>query len=118
MHTVTAGQLALTEQDLQLAKEGFDANSTLYHDKIISKQDLRDQKSRLLGKQLGLPQLQSALLTNENQQANKQKDIDELEHGISQQKIIFQQAIQTLKSLTDDWIKKYIIRSPVAGKMV
>jgi len=118
MHTVTAGQLALTAQDLQLAKEGFDANSALYNDKIISKQDLRDQKSRLVGKQLGLPQLQSALLTNENQQANKQKDIDELEHSIAQQKIIFQQAIQTLKSLTDDWIKKYIIRSPVAGKLV
>ncbi len=118
MHQAMEQQKELTQQDLQLTQEAFDANSSLYKDKVISKQDLRDQKAKLLGKQMGLPQLESNLLTNENTQVAKQKEIDELEHTISQQKTIFQQALQTLKSLADDWKRKYIISAPVTGKVI
>jgi len=111
-------QKKLSQQDIALTQEALDANNSLYNDKVISKQDLRDQKSKLVGKQLNMPQLESALLTNENSQIAKQKEIDELEHTISQQKTIFQQALQTLKSLTDDWKRKYIITAPVDGKIV
>jgi HlyD family secretion protein len=118
MHQTLEQQKELSKQDIQLTQETFDANKSLYKDKIISKQDLRDQTSKLVGKQMSLPQLESSILTNENQQTAKQKEIDELEHTISQQKIIFQQALQTLKSLTDDWTKKYIIKAAVTGKVV
>ncbi len=118
MHTTLEEQKSLTQQDLQLTQESFDANNSLYKDKIISKQDLRDQKSKLVGKQMSLPQLESSLLSNENLQTAKQKEIDELEHTISQQKIIFQQALQTLKSLADDWTKRYIVKAAVDGKVV
>jgi multidrug resistance efflux pump len=111
-------QKQLAGQDLQLSEEAFAANSSLYDEKVISHQDLRDQKSRLVGKQMNIPQLQSALLTNENQQIAKQKEEDELEHTISQQKIIFQQALQTLKSNADEWIRKYVIKAPVGGRIV
>lgn len=118
MHKILEEQQQLTQQDLQITREGFDANESLYKDKVISKQDLRDQKIKLVSKQMVLPQQVSSLLTNENQQIGKQKEINELEHNISQQKIIFQEAMQTLKSLTEDWIKKYIIKAPVDGKIV
>jgi len=118
MHTTLEEQKSLTQQDLQLTQESFDANNSLYKDKVISKQDLRDQKSKLVGKQMSLPQLESSLLSNENLQTAKRKEIDELEHNISQQKIIFQQALQTLKSLVDDWTRKYIIKAAVDGKVV
>jgi HlyD family secretion protein len=118
MHQTIEEQKTLTQQDLQLTQEAFEANNSLYNDKVISKQDLRDQKSKLVSKEMSIPQLESSLLTNENSQIAKQKEIDELEHTISQQKIIFQQALQTLKSLTDDWKRKYIITAPVNGKIV
>jgi len=118
MHKVLEEQQQLTQQDLQITREGFDANESLYKDKVISKQDLRDQKIKLVSKQMVLPQQVSSLLTNENQQIGKQKEINELEHNISQQKMIFQEAMQTLKSLAEDWIKKYIIKAPVDGKIV
>ena len=118
MHKSLEQQKVLTEQDLQLTQETFDANNTLYDSKVISKQDMRDQKSKLVGKQMSLPQLESSLLSNENLQTAKQKEIDELEHNISQQKIIFQQALQTLKSLTDDWERRYIIKAATGGKIV
>ena len=118
MHQSLEEQKSLTQQDVQLTQESFDANNSLYKDKVISKQDLRDQRSKLVGKQMSLPQLASSLLSNENLQTAKQKEIDELEHTISQQKIIFQQALQTLKSLTDDWTRRYIIKAAVDGKIV
>jgi len=118
MHKYLEEQKKLTEQDLQLTQETYDANSSLFDSKVISRQDLRDQKSKLVGKQMSLPQLGSSLLSNENLQTAKQKEIEELEHNISQQKIIFQQSLQTLKSLTDDWERKYIIKAATNGKVV
>jgi HlyD family secretion protein len=111
-------QLELTEQDLQLTEESFDSSNSLFTDKVISREDLRAQRSRLVNRRLSVPQLTSSLFTNENQQVNKQKEIDELEHNIRQQKIIFLQELQTLKSLADDWMTRYIIRAPAAGKIV
>ena len=110
-------QKELTEQDIQLTQESFDSSHSLYSDKVISKEDLRQQKSRLVNRQLSLPQLTSEILSNENQQAGKEKEIDELEHNIGQQKIIFQEELQTIASLVNDWKVKYLIRAPARGKV-
>lgn len=118
MHTSLSTQISLAQQDLMLTQEEVEANNTLLNEKVISKQDFRNQKSKLVSKQLSIPQYESSLLTNENLQISKQKEIDELEHTISQQKDIFQQALQTLKSLTVEWVRKYIIKAPISGKIV
>jgi len=47
----------------------------------------------------------------------KRRKLSELEHDISQQKDIFEQSLRAVKSLSDDWIKKYIIKAPVDGKV-
>jgi HlyD family secretion protein len=104
-------------KDLHLSEESYQANESLLKSKVISKQDDRNEQSKLLGKQLSIPQVNASLLNNETQQRDKTKEIDELEHTISQQKIIFQQSVQTLQSLVNDWIKKYVLLSPVTGKL-
>jgi len=117
-HQYLDEQQQLLKQDLELESESFAANSSLFRDSVISSQDLRDRKSKLVGKQINLPQIQTSLLTNENQQINKQKEIGELEHTVSQQKINFQQALLTLYNAVNDWKKKYIITAPTDGKVV
>jgi HlyD family secretion protein len=62
--------------------------------------------------------MNASLLTNETEQRDKQKEIAELEHNISIQKQIFQQALQTLQSLVNEWMKKYFLIAPVTGKIV
>lgn len=118
IHLITEEEQHLTQEDADLSQEAFDSNDTLFKYKIISKQDLRDQKSKLVAKKLNTSQLKSTLVNNENQQSDKVKDILELEHSISQQKTVFAQSIETMKSLTDDWIKKYVITAPEDGKVV
>jgi HlyD family secretion protein len=116
-HAIILEQKELMLKDLHLSEESYQANESLLKSKVISKQDDRNEQSKLLGKQLSIPQVNASLLNNETQQRDKTKEIDELEHTISQQKIIFQQSVQTLQSLVNDWIKKYVLLSPVTGKL-
>jgi len=108
----------LSQQDLNLTQESFDANNSLYKDKVISLQELRDIRSKLVSKQMNIPQYESSILSNENLQISKQKEIDELDHNIGQQKIIFLQSINTLKSLVSEWERKYIIKAATSGRIV
>lgn len=111
-------QKKLLLHDLQLTEDGYKANESLYKDKVISKQDYRNEESKFVCKQLSIPQLEASLLNNETQQRDKQKEITELEHGIAQQKLVFQQALQTLQSQISDWKKKYLFQAPTTGKLV
>lgn len=116
-HKILEQQKDLILKDLDLSEESYKANESLYKDKVISKQDDRNEYSKLLNKKLNIPQINASLLSNETQQREKQKEITELEHTISLQKNLFQQAAQTLQSLVNDWKKKYIIIAPVSGKL-
>lgn len=118
MHANLEEQQRLTSQDLDLTMQAYLADDSLYRDSVVSRQDVRDQKSRLVGKQMGLQQLASSLLSNENQQVSKQRDIDELEHNNSQQTTFFKQSVETLKSLTDEWMRKYVLKAPITGKVI
>jgi HlyD family secretion protein len=111
-------QKKLSEQDVALAEESFDMNNLLANDKVISKEELRKEKSQFINKQLTIPQLNASILANETQRNEKQKEINEIEHDISQQKVIFEQSLHTLKSMVDDWIKKYILSAPLPGKII
>jgi multidrug efflux pump subunit AcrA (membrane-fusion protein) len=117
-HRSIERQKTLTEQEAALEGETFDTNQSLFKEKVISAQDLRVERSKLLDRQIGIPRLESSLNANESQQLAKQREIDELDHAISRQKIIFQQALQTLHSLVADWEKQYLLTTPVAGKIV
>jgi multidrug efflux pump subunit AcrA (membrane-fusion protein) len=111
-------QKELLLKDLILSEETYKANASLLTDKVISKQDDRNEQSKLLNKQLSIPQINTTLLANETQQREKQKEINELEHSISQQKIIFQQVVQTFQSQVDEWVRKFILQAPVKGKII
>ena len=117
IHKTLENEMSLEKQAVQLSQETFDSSNSLFDYKIISAQDLRDQNSKLIDKRLSIPQIESSILSNESQQTDEQKDINELQHDLSQQELLFQQALQTLESSTKDWIFKYIIKSPSGGKI-
>ncbi len=110
-------QKELQVKDLSLTQLTFDMNDTLKKQKVISDLDYRNEESKLLMKQLSLPQTNAALLSNAGQQNEKQKEILELENTIAQQRHIFQQALNTFKSQVDEWKKKYLLAAPVSGSV-
>jgi HlyD family secretion protein len=111
-------QKDLQQQDLQLSQKTFDASYQLKKEKVISDLEYRTEKSKLLNKTITIPQINAALILNESQQNDKQKEILELENTIAQQKIIFQQALNTMKSEMDEWKNKYLLIAPIAGNIV
>lgn len=113
-----ARQLTLTQKSLSLSAKDYEANQILYTKKVISAKDYRTAQNTYLEKQQSIPQLNQAVASNENQQVDKQSDIDQLEHTISQQKEIFAQALHTLKSQVNSWIRQYIITAPVSGQVM
>ncbi len=117
MHDNLLQQKGLNQDDIDLSQKTFDANQSLKNDKVISDFDYRNEQSKLISKKLTLPQVNAALLSNEAQQNEKQKEIQELENTIAQQKSIFSQALLTFKSQIDDWKKKYMLIAPIDGKI-
>ena len=99
-------QKKLQQEDLGLAKQTIDANSTLQEQKVISPLDYRNEKSKFIAKQLSIPQINAAIVTNESSRHEKQKEIAQLDNDIAQQKNIFLQALHTFKTQADEWKNK------------
>jgi HlyD family secretion protein len=94
-----------------------DLNKILFDQKVISAEEYRIEKSKLTNKQMAIPQLNLNLLSNQNQQRDKVKEIEQLNHDVRQQEIIFEQSLQTPKSNVDEWVHKYTLQAPMDGKM-
>ncbi|WP_172644663.1 HlyD family secretion protein [Flavihumibacter sp. ZG627] len=116
LHSNLIFQKSIQEEDLALVQHTFNANDTLKRQKVISEGDYRIEKSKLLNKSLTIPQLNASIISNESQQNDKKKEILELENNIAQQKIIFEQALNTFKSQVGAWMKKYLLIAPIDGK--
>lgn len=110
-------QKILLTQDLALTDSTFRAQETLKNNKVISPMEYRNEKSKLIARQMTLPQVNSSIISNESQQNEKLKEIAALENQIQQQKNIFIQSLNTIKSHTEDWKKKYLLVAPVDGKI-
>lgn len=110
-------QKDLTEQDVDLAKETFNINKQLLDKKVITEDEYRTEKSKYVNKEKNIPQLEASLYTNEMQKRDKLKEIQQLGHDMDQQKTIFQQELQSLKSQIDDWMRKYLLLAPIDGRV-
>lgn len=110
-------QMKLQEQDLELVQKTFDANQSLKDEKVISDFDYRLEQSKLINKKLSLPQIKATIISNQSQQAEKEKEILELENNIYQQRLIFLQSLNTFKSQVEDWKHKYVLTAPIEGKV-
>lgn len=108
-------QKELLQKDLSLTNETFKANESLAKEKVISSMDYRNEESKLIAKKLSLPQINSAIITNESQQNEKRKEIAELENQIIVQKNTFIQALKTIKSQLQAWEYKYLLKASITG---
>jgi HlyD family secretion protein len=115
LHSNLNNQKSIQQEDETLAVKTFKMNETLLKEKVISEKEFRDERSKLLNKSLSVPQVNSAIISNESEQNDKQKEILELENTALQQQAVFMQALNTFKSEIDDWKKKYLLIAPVAG---
>lgn len=116
--TTTETQRRLTQKDSELAKKSFDMNERLYKEKVISTEEYRQAQSKLLTNLKELPRTDATIISQQSQIREKEKEINQLNHDILQQSVIFEQALYTLKSNVDEWLKRYTILAPTDGQIV
>jgi multidrug resistance efflux pump len=110
-------QKVLIEKDNGLSRQSYEMNEKLYADKVISKEEYRNAQSRMMNKQMDLPRISANITSNQISFRAKLKELQQLEHDMQEQQIIFTQELQTLKSRVDDWTLHYVITAPAAGKV-
>jgi HlyD family secretion protein len=115
LHAILLSQKSLMQRDFTLSDQTFSANKTLANQKVISASDFRDEESKLIGKELSLPQINASLVSNESAQNDKRKEIAELENQIVAEKNTFVQGLHTMKSQIQAWKYKYVLTAPVSG---
>lgn len=111
-------QKRLTSEDTDSSQRTLAMNKILLDEKVISPEEYRAAKSKHISRQMAIPQLNASILSNQSQQRDKIKEIEQLEHDVRQQKTIFTQALQTLKSSVDEWLRQYVMVSPMDGSVV
>jgi HlyD family secretion protein len=117
LHSNLLLQKNIQQEDLSLADTTFKMNETLYKENVIARLEYRNEKSKYLNKAMSIPQIKSSIISNESSQQEKQKEILQLENEIAQQKSIFSQALNTLKSQIEDWKNKFVLMAPISGKI-
>lgn len=117
LHDNLTQQKEMLLENLGLAKETFDANSKLRDQKVISPLDYRNEKAKYIERTIGISQINSSLITNEDNQHQKVKELLQLENEIAQQKEIFSQALNLFKDQIDEWKTKYLLIAPIDGKV-
>lgn len=110
-------QQFLVKQDVQLSEQTFEANQTLAQQKVIAPIEYRNEESKFISKKMSIPQLEASIISNENQQNEKQKEIAELDNQTAVQKNSFVQALLTFKSQIEAWEYKYVVKSPIDGQL-
>jgi multidrug efflux pump subunit AcrA (membrane-fusion protein) len=110
-------QKNLQEQDLSLSQQTFNASKQLREENAMSPLEYRTESSKLISKQMNIPQITTSILNNEAQQNAKKEEIMELDNQIAQQKSIFIQSLNTFISQVNEWKKKYLLISPVEGRI-
>jgi hypothetical protein len=110
-------QKNLQNQDLALAEKNYAVNDTMHKEQLINDFDMRGQKSQLLNKKMGIPQMSASIIGNESQQNAIEKEMMDLDNQIVQQKNIFVQALFTHYNLVQDWKQKYLLLAPIKGKI-
>lgn len=110
-------QKGMQQEDVTLAEKTFEANENLNKDKVISPFDYRNERSKLIIKSLGLPQISASLINNESAIHEKRKEILQLENEIMQQKNAFSQSLNNFMAALNQWQNNYLIKAPVNGKI-
>jgi hypothetical protein len=114
-------QKRLSEEDLIIQKNSYNRDSMLKSSLSISNSDLEKSKQSLLQRQSSHSSLKANIKNNEAAILRmKEIKLDlkvQFEKEMHQYLLSLDEALQLLKVSIDEWINKYLIESPVKGKI-
>lgn len=111
-------QKEIQQLNVKMAKREYEVQKKLAGKDVIAPLDLAKTESDLAAARLPLQQTKSAIINNYVSQIAKQKELMELKKQIDEQKSIFRQALNSLKSAIEEWKSDYLVIAPLSGELV
>jgi multidrug resistance efflux pump len=118
IQTNTREQQDLIKQDVDLQQKEYVANESLAKDKVIAPLELNQNKSKVIGKQQSLAQMNAQMINNSIAEQAKRKEMLDLQKYVTDQQLKFRSSLFTLKSKVEEWIQQYVIIAPEKGKVL
>lgn len=114
-------QTSLSKRDLSLTQKRFSTDSLLHSGQVIADVDLETSESTLLQKKNTYLQTNTSRINSDIQLSELRKTVMDLRIEAREQsdKLLtaLQQNIARLESQLKTWEQKYVLRSPIAGKV-
>ncbi|MES2652239.1 MAG: HlyD family efflux transporter periplasmic adaptor subunit [Bacteroidota bacterium] len=110
-------QKGIQELEFANAQEEYDAYKKLKSKNVISNSEFKQQENKYLSSKYPLQQSATALLNNNSSNMAKQKEIATLDNTIREEQAKFGQALNAMITETNSWLMKYVVFSPLAGKV-
>lgn len=111
-------QKKIQAKDLQLSRQEYEMQKILADKELVAPRELAQQESELLNQRLPLQQTESSIINNHIAQAAKEQELMELDRQINEQKSVFLQELNALKSAIDEWKYEFLIMAPFRGKVI
>lgn len=108
-------QQYIYQRDYDIATENFEIEKRLFKQNVNSKNELKEKEGIMLSKRLQLEQLNSSLISNQNDRTSVNEQLIGLNQSIETQKNAFILAYNSLRSDLQQWTNTYILTSPIEG---
>ncbi len=108
----------LQKKELALSEAEYEKYKVLAEKKVISPMELQQKEVVLLAKRQAIPQMENALIGNQNSLLAKNKELSEIKNQMIEEEKKFFQSLNTFISDAENWKKQYVISTSSAGYLV
>ncbi|MEO8237581.1 MAG: hypothetical protein ABI793_08880 [Flavobacterium sp.] len=110
-------QKQILYEDLKLQEKEYQMNKKMHTSKVIADLELFREESKLLSKKKPIQEIETELINNTILIRNKEKEILDMTKLAAQQKEIFKQSLNTLRSVIAEWKNRYVFYAPGNGEI-
>ena len=111
-------QKTIQEVSLKLAQKEYEMQKMLIKRDLTAPIDLEQAKNDVATSRLPLKKTESSIINNHVSKAEKKKELMELNKQIKEQRSVFLQALNSMKSAIELWKSNYFVISPIEGQLV
>lgn len=111
-------QKNIHQVDYELAEQEYEMQKQLANKDLIAPIEFARAERELASRQLPLQQTESAIISNHVSRAAKEKEIMELDRRIDEQRSVFLQSLNLMKSAIEEWKRTHLIVAPFSGRVV
>lgn len=117
-NAILHSKLTTRKKEFEIARLEYKMHEKLFAQKVEAYMELKNEEAKFLAKQEPLNDIESSLISNRSLLYQKQKELLELEGEINDEKLKFNQALNTFISEIERWKQKYILTAPQSGRVI